>query len=89
MIGNTQTILVLGASGMLGNAVLRFFADVDGYMVKGTVRSTSAIQLFPKKFRNLLMLGFDFLPVNKIGLYCELGQYSACQKSPGLPVWRR
>ncbi|MDA9287289.1 SDR family oxidoreductase [Amylibacter sp.] len=59
MIGNTQTVLVLGASGMLGNAVLRFFADVDGYMVKGTVRSTSAIQLFPKKFRNLLMLGFD------------------------------
>lgn len=59
MIGNTQTILVLGASGMLGNAVLRFFAEADGYMVKGTVRSTSAIQLFPKKFRNLLVPGFD------------------------------
>jgi dTDP-4-dehydrorhamnose reductase len=59
MIGNTQTILVLGASGMLGNAVLRFFDDADGYMVKGTVRSTSAIQLFPKKFRNLLVPGFD------------------------------
>jgi dTDP-4-dehydrorhamnose reductase len=59
MIGNTQTILVLGASGMLGNAVLRFFADADGYMVKGTVRSTSAIQLFPKKFRNLLVPEFD------------------------------
>ena len=59
MTGNTQTILVLGASGMLGNAVLRFFADADGFNVKGTVRSTSIIQLFHKRFRNLLVPGYD------------------------------
>jgi dTDP-4-dehydrorhamnose reductase len=34
-------VLVLGASGMLGTAMLRFFADSEGYMVIGAVRSIS------------------------------------------------
>jgi len=58
-MGNTQTILVLGASGMLGNAVLRFFADADGYIVKGTVRSKSTTQLFPQRLRNLIVSGLE------------------------------
>jgi dTDP-4-dehydrorhamnose reductase len=59
MMGNTQTILVLGASGMLGNAILRFFADADGYVVKGTVRSKSTIQLFPEHLRNSIVSGLE------------------------------
>ena len=32
---NRRNILVLGASGMLGNAILRFFSNTKGYKVKG------------------------------------------------------
>jgi dTDP-4-dehydrorhamnose reductase len=59
IMGSSQTILVLGASGMLGNAVLRFFAATDGYVVKGTVRSGFASQLFPENVRSLIVPGLD------------------------------
>jgi dTDP-4-dehydrorhamnose reductase len=36
-------ILVLGANGMLGNAIVRYFAEKDGFDVYGTIRSTSAL----------------------------------------------
>jgi dTDP-4-dehydrorhamnose reductase len=36
-------VLVLGASGMLGNAMLRFFADSEGFDVVGSARSGGAI----------------------------------------------
>ena len=37
-------ILVLGASGMLGNAVMRLFAEAAEHRVIGTVRSARAIK---------------------------------------------
>ncbi len=37
-------IVVLGASGMLGNAVLRFFANKTAYEVHGTVRNWNAVR---------------------------------------------
>lgn len=58
MMGS-QTILVLGASGMLGNTMLRFFAATDGYVVRGTVRSSFASQLFPENVRSLIVPGLD------------------------------
>jgi len=39
----TRKVLVLGASGMLGNAMLRVFASSPGYAVIGSVRATSLI----------------------------------------------
>lgn len=42
-----HTILVLGASGMLGNAVLRYFVEHGVHEVFGTVRSESARRLLP------------------------------------------
>ena len=35
----SKRVLVLGASGMLGNAVLRLFAVSPGFEVTGSVRS--------------------------------------------------
>ncbi len=52
-------ILVLGASGMLGNAVLRLFAQSEGYTVVGSVRSTSALRLLPSELRNQVVCGMD------------------------------
>ena len=39
MTTDQKTILVLGATGMLGNAVLRLFAQSPGYRAYGTTRS--------------------------------------------------
>lgn len=53
------TVLVLGASGMLGNAVLQVFAQSPRYSVVGTVRSASAQRLLPASVRDQVMVGVD------------------------------
>jgi dTDP-4-dehydrorhamnose reductase len=52
-------VLVLGASGMLGNALLRFFAGSDGYSVVGTVRSEEALRHLPRDLREHVIAGVD------------------------------
>jgi dTDP-4-dehydrorhamnose reductase len=52
-------VLVLGASGMLGNAVLRLFADSDGFDVRGTVRSPGSLRLLPEAVRGRIETGVD------------------------------
>lgn len=52
-------VLVLGASGMLGNAVLRLLADSPGFAVAGTVRSAGAQRLLPAPLRERLIAGID------------------------------
>lgn len=48
-------ILVLGASGMLGNAMFRFFAASSGFDTFGTLRSGRALTIFPEsQHANLL-----------------------------------
>jgi dTDP-4-dehydrorhamnose reductase len=39
-----KKLVVLGANGMLGNAVLRFFANKPNYKVHGTVRNWSSVR---------------------------------------------
>lgn len=61
---NTMTdkktkVLVLGATGMLGNAVLRLFAQSAGYEVVGSARSTSALRLLPVNLSGRLICGVD------------------------------
>jgi dTDP-4-dehydrorhamnose reductase len=41
---NNKRVLVLGASGMLGSAVLRWFAQYANYEVFGSVRSLSSVR---------------------------------------------
>ncbi|KQT14365.1 dTDP-4-dehydrorhamnose reductase family protein [Ramlibacter sp. Leaf400] len=52
-------VLVLGASGMLGNAVLRLLSASDGYEVFGSVRSAAAVRLLPAELRDRIVTGVD------------------------------
>lgn len=52
-------ILVLGASGMLGNAVYRLFLNERGVVVFGTLRSARSACLFEKSARENLIPGID------------------------------
>ena len=49
----------MGASGMLGNAVLRMFAQSPEYEVYGTVRSPSSAALLPATVRDRLIAGIE------------------------------
>ena len=44
-------ILVLGVSGMLGNAMLRTLAQADGLKVVGTARSAAVLRQFGASYR--------------------------------------
>jgi len=52
-------VLVLGASGMLGNAVLRVFSDSVGFEVTGSVRSASALRHLPADAAAKVVVGYD------------------------------
>jgi dTDP-4-dehydrorhamnose reductase len=54
-----KRILVLGASGMLGHAVLRLFAQSDGYEAFGSVRSNGASARLPQHISKNLLTGVD------------------------------
>lgn len=59
-MSNMKTkVLVLGASGMLGNAVLRLFAQSAGYEVMASARSTSALRLLPEELSDRVVCGVD------------------------------
>ena len=51
--------LVLGASGMIGNAVIRVMSEQSGYEVFGTVRDESIKQFFSVRIANNLVAGVD------------------------------
>lgn len=52
-------ILVLGASGMLGNAMMRVLSEKTDWQVYGTVRSESARRLFQSDIADRLIAGVD------------------------------
>lgn len=52
-------VLVLGASGMLGNAVLRLFAQSPGYTAIGSVRTVAVLPLLPAELRGRVVCGVD------------------------------
>lgn len=53
------TVLVLGASGMLGNAVMRLLASSSGFAVFGSVRSAQARHQLPRELREQVISGVD------------------------------
>lgn len=57
--GGPTRILVLGAAGMLGNAVLRLFAESPGFEVTGTVRSQASKRLLPAGAADRVLSGVD------------------------------
>lgn len=52
-------VLILGASGMLGNAMFRVFSEIPGNAVFGSVRSESARRHFPEAFQQNIVHGVD------------------------------
>lgn len=54
-----MNVLVLGATGMLGNAVLRLFSNSPGYQVFGSVRSASALRLLSSDLHPRVVAGVD------------------------------
>jgi dTDP-4-dehydrorhamnose reductase len=59
-------ILVLGASGMLGNAVLRFFGASPGYSTVGAIRSSRSMRLLPKDLQAQLVCVGDVENANSM-----------------------
>ena len=54
-----MTVLVLGATGMLGNAVFRYFATRDHHSVVGTARSKASAELLPASLRKHALTDVD------------------------------
>ncbi|MEP7294588.1 MAG: SDR family oxidoreductase [Burkholderiales bacterium] len=52
-------VLVLGASGMLGNAVLRLFAQSPGHIVVGSARSAGVLRHLPRALHEHVICGVD------------------------------
>ena len=59
MVNKKVRVLVLGASGMLGNAVLRLFAQSPGYEAIGSARSSGVLRLLPDGLRDSVICGVD------------------------------
>jgi dTDP-4-dehydrorhamnose reductase len=49
MSSTTTRVLVLGATGMLGHTVLRFFAGSPGFEARGTARSGASLRRFDEQ----------------------------------------
>ncbi len=62
-------ILILGASGMLGNALIKYFTLQKRYKVTGLIRSEKAISLFPEDQKKYLISGFDVQNFPKLENY--------------------
>jgi dTDP-4-dehydrorhamnose reductase len=58
-MGDEVRVLVLGASGMLGNAVFRLLSRSRDHVVSGTVRSSSALKLLPEELRGQIVSGVE------------------------------
>lgn len=54
-----KKVLVLGASGMLGNAVMRLFAESSGYCAFGSTRSGALHEMFAERVRPNLIGDVD------------------------------
>jgi len=58
-LNENMRILVLGSSGMLGNAVLRVLSEKTDWQVHGTVRTESSMRFFQAGIAERLLAGVD------------------------------
>ena len=58
-VSDPTKVLVLGATGMLGHAMLRVFAASPGYMAEGSARSAAGVRLLPGGLRAQVHTGVD------------------------------
>jgi dTDP-4-dehydrorhamnose reductase len=97
---STTRVLVLGATGMLGNAVLRLFAKSPGYQVFGSARTHAARCQLPNDLRSSVIAGVDVentdnlthlfavvkpdVVINCVGLVKQLAE--ACDPSASISI---
>lgn len=62
----SKKVLVLGAAGMLGNAVLRFFAVRGRHSVLGSTRSKASVNLLPESVHEKVISGVDVEDVDSL-----------------------
>jgi dTDP-4-dehydrorhamnose reductase len=73
MTDRTSRVLVLGASGMLGNAVLRLFARSERFEAFGSARSAVALRLLPEVLHERVVCGIDVENVDSlVGLFARV-----------------
>lgn len=65
-IANPTRVLVLGATGMLGNAVFRLFARSPGYHTYGTARSNALLCLLPKDLHSYVIADVDVEKIDSL-----------------------
>ena len=65
---NIRKILVIGASGMLGNSIMRFFSESDEFLTIGTVRTENKKLLLPTQLHANIISGVD---INDIENYLD------------------
>ncbi|WP_423680128.1 dTDP-4-dehydrorhamnose reductase family protein [Undibacterium sp. WLHG33] len=61
MTNLTTRILVLGASGMLGNAIIRYFSQFEEFEVFGTIRSPKCLAFFSPEIQKNIFSNIDVL----------------------------
>jgi len=66
MADKTTTVLVLGASGMLGNAMLRLFAHSEGFAAWGSARSATSLRALPTDLHERVVTGVDVENVDSL-----------------------
>lgn len=52
-------VLVIGLTGMLGNAVFKDFSQDSSFTTYGTVRSANGFRFFPEEMHNRILIGID------------------------------
>lgn len=52
-------VLIIGATGMLGNALINFFYKTPDYQVYGSVRSEAALKFFPMELHEYLVVNIN------------------------------
>lgn len=77
-------VLVLGASGMLGHALLRFLAASDGMSVVGSLRSASALKYLPRELHANLVLNVDMENLDSLTRLLEQVQPTVVINAVGL-----
>jgi dTDP-4-dehydrorhamnose reductase len=56
---DNMRVLILGANGMLGHAVLRYFHQRQRYRVAGSVRSAASLRQLPQSLRQQVIANVD------------------------------
>lgn len=59
LLSSPRKVLVLGVTGMLGNAVFRLFSQSPGYETHGTARGAAGLRYFDEALRPRIHVGID------------------------------